>query len=70
MIEAVVDRFENGYAVLSLKDGQVLNWPLSQLPVEIHEGDIVWLYLSKNQKRTTDQKQLAKAILNELLSEG
>jgi len=69
MIKAVVDRFENGYAILSLKDGQILNWPVNHLPPEIHEGDVVWLSLSKDQKRTADQKQLAKAILNELLNE-
>jgi len=69
MIKAVVDRFENGYAVLSFKDGQTLNWPIEKLSSEIHEGDVVWLCLSKDQKRTTDQQQLAKVILNELLGE-
>jgi len=61
MLKAIVDRFEDNYAVLSFDDGQRLNFPKNQLPKDTKEGGVILL-------SATNQKELAQEILNEILS--
>lgn len=37
----IIDRFENGFAVVELEDGTVQDVPRSILPVDANEGDSV-----------------------------
>ena len=37
----IVDRFENGYAVCEMEDGNIKNIPKYQLPLEVKEGDML-----------------------------
>ncbi len=37
----VVDRIENGYAVIEKKDGTFFELPLSELPFDVHEGCVL-----------------------------
>ena len=68
MIKATIDRFEGNFAVLSLEDGQKLNWPKDKLPKDMKEGVVVWLNILKDEEATKHQKELAKEILNEILN--
>ena len=67
MLKATIDRFEGNYAIISLSDGQRLNWPKKDLPHHIKEGSIVWLSVLPDEKATQNQRQLAKEMLNEIL---
>lgn len=40
---AIVDRVEGAYAVLELRDGSRLDWPVAMLPRAVAEGDRVEL---------------------------
>ena len=66
-LKATVDRFEGDFAVLSLEDGQKLNWPKEKLPKDIKEGSVVWLSILEDKEATKNQRELAKEILNEIL---
>lgn len=51
----VIDRFENGFAVIELQDGEIVNLPIQILPMNIKEGDVVILKVS--QKETDKRNQ-------------
>lgn len=63
-IKLIIERIENGQAVLKTEDGQNIIWPANKLPEPINEGAV--LNISINNKEQTN-KQLAKDILNEIL---
>lgn len=63
-IKLIIERIENGQAVLKTEDGQNIIWPTNKLPESAAEGTI--LNISINNKEQTN-KQLAKDILNEIL---
>jgi hypothetical protein len=42
-ITGVIDRFEEGYAVIVFDDGQQLDWPRDRLPASIKSGQAVKL---------------------------
>lgn len=64
--EVVVDRIEGSTAVLTLDDGQELNWPTDELPSDASEGDVLKLSLVTDEELTRDREGTAKAILNEI----
>ena len=68
MVKVTIDRFEGEFVVLSLSDGQKLNWPKSDLPKGICEGAVLWLSLTGDKEKTKEQKKLAQNILNEILN--
>lgn len=70
-IKGIIDRIEGQKAILSLDDGQKLNWPIEKLPPDCVEGSIVILNLNtgENSGNEDDEKNLmAKNILNEILN--
>jgi uncharacterized protein (DUF2225 family) len=69
MLKATIDRFEGDFAILSLEDGQKLNWPKEKLPKNIKEGAVLWLSILEDKEATQKQRELAKEILNEILRE-
>ncbi|MDO8261283.1 MAG: DUF3006 domain-containing protein [Candidatus Magasanikbacteria bacterium] len=64
-IKLIIDRIENGQAVLKTDDNQTIIWPTSKLPEPVAEGEV--LNLSINSGKEQNNKQLAKDILNEIL---
>lgn len=63
-IKLIIERIENGQAVLKTDDGQTIIWPTNKIPEPVAEGTI--LNLTLNNKEQTNN-QLAKDILNEIL---
>lgn len=62
----VVDRFENGHAILSV-GGQQLSVPRDLLPDKCREGDVLGIdlfYLKDEKKR---RENIARALLEEIL---
>ena len=69
-IEVTIDRFENDNAVLKTKDGDTVIWPKNKLPAEAKEGKIFIFSIMNEEQKEADKKELAKNILNEILSSG
>jgi hypothetical protein len=63
----VVDRFENGSAVLSASDG-TFSVPRELLPPQCREGDVlgVELFYRKDEKKR--RENIARALLEEILT--
>ena len=59
-LRGVIDRYEGGYAVLILDDGQKLLWPRDQLPAEAREGVAVAIALTVDPMGT--EQRSAKLI--------
>ena len=62
MLEAYIDRIEEGLAVVLVQDGAYqLEWPVELLPEGLGEGDYITLSMVKNEAKT-------QAALEEALS--
>lgn len=69
-LSAVVDRIEEGKAVLRFEDGQELAVPSEKLPHDAKEGSSLGVYLLNDELDRTRREDLAKAVLNELLTDA
>ena len=67
-LSVTVQRFEGKFAVLETDDGQTLRWPIKQLPDDAQEGARVRLSLTTPAVDETARQELARAVLNTLLS--
>lgn len=67
-LQAVIDRFEGEKAVLKLEDDQELVVAKEKLPSAMREGSSVRVYLIDDEIDRLRREDLAKSILNELLS--
>ncbi|HLD81706.1 MAG TPA: hypothetical protein VJA22_00685 [Patescibacteria group bacterium] len=47
--------------------GQILDWPLNQLPDNIAVGDIIFLHLETEESEKNKKEAITKNILNQLL---
>jgi len=63
-IKLIIERIENGQAVLKTEDGQNIIWPVNKLPEPISEGAILNISINNKEQKNN---QLAKDILNEIL---
>ena len=63
-----IDRFEGDKAVLITKDKQAINWPKDKLPQKAREGTVLEINIIDSANKTKENKQLAKNILNEILT--
>lgn len=78
MLQATVDRFEENFAIVSFPNGDTLTIHIDDLPNDTTEGSILYFNpsleleeLPKEQlKDATDQDDLAKTILNQILKTG
>ena len=54
---ATIDRIEGSYAILEVDDAMI-NWPLSALPDECAEGDVILfdIKITKNQLSDTEAR--------------
>lgn len=66
-LEGLIDRFEDKMAVIIIKDGQRLLWPIKNLPEDCEKGTGVRIILSTSQTDQEEREKVAKTILNEIL---
>jgi len=69
-LTAILDRYEADQAVLKFDDGQVLNVDKNLLFSDYKEGDIIILFFSKDKNLQIARENLAKNILDKLLSKS
>ena len=67
-ITVTIDRFEGDKAVLITNDKQAINWPKDKLPQTAKEGTALEINIIDSKDKTNNNKQLAKDILNEILT--
>lgn len=61
-------RVQGETAILITETGQEINWPASQVPAQLASGEMGKLILSSQTLIQEDKDELAKAILNEILT--
>ncbi|AEE90874.1 conserved protein of unknown function [Tepidanaerobacter acetatoxydans Re1] len=67
---AVVDRFEDKYAVLETDDGQMLNIKRQLLPEDTKEGDVVNLDdMTVDKNETEIRKNVIRKLADELFED-
>ena len=70
-IQAVVDRFEGNKAVLLVGDDEAqVIWPRKNFPIEVKEGDILFMELAVNKEATAAAKAEAERLLQEILAKN
>ncbi|NQT50333.1 DUF3006 domain-containing protein [Candidatus Kuenenbacteria bacterium] len=67
-LKATIDRIEEDKAVLIFDDGQKLIVPINKLPANSTAGKVLELNLIANEDVTEEKENLAKDVLNEILS--
>lgn len=63
-----IDRIEEDFAVAKGESGVMVNLSLALLPDGTTEGDVMNIIINKDSEKTEEEKQNAKDILNEILS--
>lgn len=64
----IIDRIEGQWAVIEY-GSKTFNLPLSILPSEVEEGDVIQIQISRDEKTTTARKEAIKALAEELFEE-
>lgn len=64
----IIDRFENGKAMLEFDSKQVLVIAKRYLPKNVKEGDSLQVEFLTDQLATKRRQHLAKAVLEEILN--
>lgn len=74
-LKATVDRIEEEKAILLIDENfkqkipqQQILWPKSELPPTILEGDLVIVGILKSEEVTKSKEEMARAMLEALLS--
>lgn len=67
-IKGIVDRVEDGFAVLLLGSDEevMIELPDCYLPSDIQEGDVVTFKLEKHSRRTKEAKKKVAKMISEL----
>lgn len=65
-MRAIIDRFEDGFAVLELEGGKMVNVPIEIIPKGAKEGDVVLIEIDKT--KTTERQKRIKELFDELSS--
>lgn len=66
-IEATIDRFEEGVAVVRLDDGQEILIVRNELPASAHEGSRLVIKVSASVEDENSKVDQARQLLNDLL---
>lgn len=66
-IKGVIDRIEENSVVIRT-DFKEIVWPKDKLPIDAREGSVVYLDISTEKEEEKRRDQLAKSLLNEILS--
>ena len=62
----IVDRIENGWAVLEYaKEGLTFNIPSALMPEGVGEGDVIHLYISVQGDETRSRRMRLKKLLDD-----
>lgn len=63
-MHVIIDRFENGFAVVELEDGKFADMPAALVPGGAREGDVICISIDTD---TTDRrKENIKSLMDEL----
>lgn len=65
MKQAIIDRFEGGYAVIE-HDGNTFDFPRALLPEEAKEGDVLVFSVSIDATGTEDRKDTIRKLEDDL----
>ncbi len=73
-LRVTVQSIDGDRAVLLLPDGQIVRWPLAQLPAGTKSGDTIGLQAGITDTREqvaqpTSKTELAHAVLNEIFAQ-
>ncbi|MCM1115177.1 MAG: DUF3006 domain-containing protein [Clostridium sp.] len=63
----IVDRIENGIAVCEIADGKTIDVPVTALPADIKEGDVITL--SYNAEEAAKRKERINNLMNRLFED-
>ncbi len=66
-MKAIIDRFEEDYAVVELEEGIFVNMPKALLPNLVEEGDV--LSIEINEEETERRRNRMKEMMSRLLEE-
>lgn len=71
-LKFTVDRIEEGYAVLLLRDEEstTVNWPLETIPFSVSEGDILTFEIEKDEQEKEAVRERVKSLLQKLQEKG
>ena len=64
----IIDRFENGFAVVELEDGTIQDVPRSILPADANEGDSV--LVSIDLSSTAERGERIEALMDSVWETG
>lgn len=67
-IKATIDRLEEDKVVLVLDNKEQIVLHKNNFDFTLKEGDVIYINLSQSQSETKDQENLAKNIINEILT--
>lgn len=67
--ELTLDRLEDDKAVLKTSDNETVIWPRSKLPNSAKDGSVYYISVKNLEEKEKNGHELAKDILNEILSE-
>ena len=67
-LKFTVDRIEEGYAVLLLRDEEstTVNWPLETIPFSVSEVDILTFEIEKDEEEREAARERVKSLLQKL----
>jgi hypothetical protein len=65
-LQGVIDRTEGDFTVIKISGDQELYWPNNLINFNYQDGDIVNLYLSKDELETVSKTDEAKNILRQI----
>ncbi|NQU77993.1 DUF3006 domain-containing protein [Candidatus Falkowbacteria bacterium] len=66
-ITGTLDRFEAKNAVIIIKDGNDILWPIAALPPSVKQGEVVKLNLTTDKLEKNNREQTIKNLLNQIL---
>ena len=71
-VKVTVDRIEEDTAVLLIrpKEDKKVIWPLSFLPEDTKEGDILDIEINRDEKTKEDSKKRVENLINKLKNKG
>lgn len=65
-LQGIIDRSEGDFAVIKISGDQELYWPKNLMDFNFQDGDLVNLFLSKNELETVSKSEEAKNILKQI----
>lgn len=63
----IIDRLENGFAVVELENKEIINIPKSALPEGVREGDVICVFVDS--RETQDRKEKIDGLMNSLFKD-